>query len=113
MLYRVYVSTPLFVALIALTTAFWQPTAFAKVSPSTTISQQLNLDSAINKAGRQRMLTQRITKAWMLIGQDVATEQAQKQLDSGVALFESQLEELEAYAPNAAVETALAKVRQE
>lgn len=74
-------------------------------------SASLNLDSAINKAGRQRMLTQRITKAWMLLGQDVAVERAQKQLDSSIALFDTQLEELEDYAPNDLVKHALALVR--
>lgn len=71
----------------------------------------LTLDSAINKAGRQRMLTQRILKSWLLIGQDVATDTAQEQLDQGIGLFETQLEELETFAPTPSIQNALTNVR--
>ena len=40
----------------------------------------LPLQTAINKAGRQRMLTQRIVKAYCLVGLGVSTEQSKAQL---------------------------------
>ncbi len=80
---------------------------------SVSFAETLTIDSAINKAGRQRMLTQRIVKSYLLIGQDVATETAQEQLDASIALFEEQLEELETYAPNQSINDALQAVRQQ
>ena len=43
-----------------------------------------NMASAINKAGRQRMLTQRIVKAYCQIGLDVRAEEARVQLDKAM-----------------------------
>ena len=45
---------------------------------------------AVNQAGRQRMLSQRITKAYLMIGADIKPALAQRQLDSSIALFEEQ-----------------------
>lgn len=50
--------------------------------------------SAVNQAGRQRMLTQRIVKAYCQIGLDVAPQASRRQIDASVALFEAQLAEL-------------------
>ena len=68
------------------------------------------LGEAINKAGRQRMLSQRMLKDYALIGLDVNAVKAQKQLDAAIQLFDSQLAELEKYAPNKKIRKALAKV---
>ena len=62
-------------------------------------SQIINLNDAINKAGRQRMLSQRMGKAWLGIGQDIHKEAAKKVLESSMALFDRQLVELKAFAP--------------
>ena len=43
---------------------------------------------AINVSGRQRMLSQRMMKNYLMIGSDVKTTEAQAQLDAAVALFE-------------------------
>jgi hypothetical protein len=59
-----------------------------------------DMNDAINKAGRQRMLSQRMGKAYLAIGQDVETPQARKVLASSIALFERQLGELSSFAPN-------------
>lgn len=70
-----------------------------------------SLASAINKAGRQRMLSQRILKTHSMIGLDVNTLSAREQMQQAIALFDTQLEELEAYTPNEEVKKGLVKVR--
>jgi len=70
-----------------------------------------SLNSAINKAGRQRMLSQRILKTYSMIGLDVNPLTARDQMEKAINLFESQLVELEAYAPNEQVKKGLVRVR--
>ncbi len=57
----------------------------------------LSMGDAINKAGRQRMLSQRIVKAYVLVGRKVMLS-AKMQLTDAVALFEKQLAELTDFA---------------
>ena len=63
-------------------------------------AQVANLNDAINKAGRQRMLSQRMGKAWLALAHKVQEPAARQVLEQSVALFERQLAELKAYAPN-------------
>jgi hypothetical protein len=56
-----------------------------------------SISSAINKAGRQRMLTQRMVKSYCMIGIDVQQDVAAEQLKKSIDLFELQLSELTAY----------------
>ena len=63
------------------------------------LAQISDLNSAINKAGRQRMLSQRMAKAYFQVGQQVEVERSKKILDNSVALFDRQLVELKNYAP--------------
>ncbi|MDH4094779.1 MAG: type IV pili methyl-accepting chemotaxis transducer N-terminal domain-containing protein [Betaproteobacteria bacterium] len=60
---------------------------------------------AVNKAGRQRMLTQRMVKLYCQIGMDVAPEGARALLAESIAQFERQLAEL---APSAGTPAARA-----
>ncbi|MDB5884728.1 MAG: hypothetical protein JWR74_899 [Polaromonas sp.] len=62
-------------------------------------AQVSNLGDAINKAGRQRMLSQRMAKAWMGLGQRIEVDAARRVLDQSMSLFDRQLIELKAYAP--------------
>lgn len=62
-------------------------------------AQITSLNEAINKAGRQRMLSQRMAKAWLAMGQGVEPARAEKILHDSMALFDRQLVELRAYAP--------------
>lgn len=68
-----------------------------------TQAQVLDLSDAINKAGRQRMLSQRMGKAWLALLQGVEENTAKRVLDTSMALFDRQLTELKAYAPDATV----------
>jgi len=62
-------------------------------------AQIADVNEAINKAGRQRMLSQRMAKAWLAIGQGLEAERAQRVLAESITLFERQIGELKAYAP--------------
>ncbi|GKS97525.1 type IV pili methyl-accepting chemotaxis transducer N-terminal domain-containing protein [Acidovorax sp. SUPP2825] len=62
-----------------------------------------DLNDAINQAGRQRMLSQRMGKAWLALVHGVETANAQQVLDKSLALFERQLAALKAYAPTPAI----------
>lgn len=55
--------------------------------------------SAINKAGRQRMLSERIVKAYIQLSMEVDMQKAQKQFTEAQDLFNLQLSELTKYAP--------------
>ncbi len=70
----------------------------------------MDINEAINKAGRQRMLTQRMTKDYLMIGSGVKVEAAQKELDASVALFEEQFLELEDFAPTQQIADSLERV---
>lgn len=61
-------------------------------------AQVTDLADAINKAGRQRMLSQRMGKAYLAIAQGVETSLAQQVLDQSMALFDRQLVELKSFA---------------
>ena len=76
----------------------WAASA-ALVAPA----QVSDLNDAINKAGRQRMLSQRMAKAYLCMGQQVQVPAAAKVLDQSLALFDRQLVELKAFAPTGPV----------
>ena len=61
-------------------------------------AQVSDLGDAINKAGRQRMLSQRMGKAWLALVHGIEKSTAQNALDKSLALFDRQLVELKAYA---------------
>ncbi|MDT7521387.1 type IV pili methyl-accepting chemotaxis transducer N-terminal domain-containing protein [Rhodoferax sp. TBRC 17198] len=63
-------------------------------------AQVADLSDAINKAGRQRMLSQRMGKAWLAMLLSVEKTSAQLVLDKSITLFDRQLLELKAFAPN-------------
>lgn len=63
------------------------------------VAQVVNMNDAINKSGRQRMLSQRLAKSYLQIGQGIDPERSRKVLDNSLALFDRQLVELKAFAP--------------
>jgi hypothetical protein len=62
-------------------------------------AQITDLNDAINKAGRQRMLSQRMAKAYLAMGQRVVAQRGQDILGASMTLFDRQLAELKAFAP--------------
>lgn len=62
-----------------------------------------DIHSAINKAGRQRMLSQRMAKAYFQLGLEVDVERSRKVLAASVDLFDRQLADLKRYAPTAEI----------
>lgn len=73
--------------------------------PAAATAQVRDINDAINKAGRQRMLSQRMVKAYLAIGQGVLAEQADRLLSISQGLFDRQLVELKAYAPSPEIRT--------
>lgn len=67
---------------------------------------------AMNMAGLQRTLGQRIAKDYLMLGSDVRVEVATKQLEETLAQFESSHEALTAFAPTPEIAAALADVGQ-
>ncbi|MDP3230623.1 MAG: type IV pili methyl-accepting chemotaxis transducer N-terminal domain-containing protein [Acidovorax sp.] len=76
-------------------------TAGALLSPwHAAHAQVTDLNDAINKAGRQRMLSQRVGKAWLALAHKADSPAARQVLQQSMALFDRQLVELKAYAPS-------------
>lgn len=67
------------------------------VAPSAVHAEISSISDAINKSGRQRMLTQRILSTYSQVGKKVNLTKSKKQLKSAIELFEQQLNELNAY----------------
>lgn len=62
-----------------------------------------DINDAINKAGRQRMLTLRCAKAYIAQAAGVSASKTAPVLQKSIALFDQQLVELKAFAPSDAV----------
>jgi len=86
--------------------------AFAPLAWAAPAGEPLTLSSAINKAGRQRMLTQRLGKAWAMRALDVEPELAAKIRRLSEALFISQLGELQRTTPTHEIAAAAAELGQ-
>lgn len=71
----------------------------------------LSLPAAVNKAGRQRMLSQRCAKAWLMVLGNVEVDKGRQILAASVALFERQLAELATLQPNPEVAAALVQLK--
>lgn len=76
-------------------------------------SATISLSESIDQSGRQRMLTQRITKAYIMWTSQVNTIKAKKQLATSVATFEEQLSNLKEFAPTPEVKSKLAIVEKQ
>jgi len=56
---------------------------------------ELSLPNAINMAGRQRMLSQRIVSFYAMLGLNVNAEDSKNKLQAAVSLFNAQLDQLQ------------------
>lgn len=93
-----------------LTIKHWLTTALALLFSAVTLSSHADLNTdaeAVNRAGQQRMLSQRITKNYLMLGQDIRPDIANRQLDDSLARFEENQLWLEQYAKSAAARAAL------
>lgn len=75
------------------------------VLPLSASAQVISINDAINKAGRQRMLSQRAAKSYMALGQGVLPDAASKTMAASIALFDRQLVELKAFSPTPDIKT--------
>ncbi len=66
--------------------------------PAAQAASDIDIEEAINMAGRQRMLSQRIVKSYLQMGQDVRYRLAKRHLRSSIVLFEQQLRVLKGFA---------------
>ena len=73
-------------------------------------SEIISVADAINKAGAQRMLGQRIVKNYIMIGNDIKATKANKELDLAIALFEQQHLELLDFVEDPALTRAIDQV---
>ncbi|MBK8960861.1 MAG: type IV pili methyl-accepting chemotaxis transducer N-terminal domain-containing protein [Proteobacteria bacterium] len=73
-------------------------------TPASTVS----IPEAVNLAGRERMLSQRMAKAYLMRGQGIAARDAETILADSLAVFEAQLARLQAGMPNAEIARSLA-----
>ncbi|SCZ53581.1 type IV pili methyl-accepting chemotaxis transducer N-terminal domain-containing protein [Thiohalomonas denitrificans] len=85
--------------------------AILLVLPTTAMAATPSLPEMIDQAGAQRMLSQRIVKAYSQLVIDVDKSEARSQLKEAVTRFGEQLKRLEQNAPNDDVRTALSNVR--
>ncbi len=76
------------------------------------VAQPLSINAAINKAGRERMLSQRMAKAYCQIGLGVEVERSRKTLEQSVSLFERQLAELKGFAPTPEIKDTYVRLEQ-
>ncbi len=71
---------------------------------------KMDTASAVNMAGRQRMLSQRMVKAYLMLGQGIAADDARSILQGSINQFESQLAAQKAFQPTPSVRTAVANL---
>jgi probable addiction module antidote protein len=83
-----------------------------KSAPHQRLSQRLAINDAINKSGRQRMLSQQLAKCYLQIGQSIEPMRSRQILASSLALFERQLSELKMSAPTNDIKAVLINLEQ-
>lgn len=67
--------------------------------PNKNATAKFDAPVALNKAARQPMLAERITKSFTLVGQKVLETRSKRQMEDAVKEFEQALKELQATAP--------------
>lgn len=86
--------------------------ALAVASATPAYAEPLSASAAINKAGRQRMLSQRIVKVYCQIGMHILSGKSKAILESSSSLFDTQLAELKQYSDQPEFQEAIAQEEQ-
>ena len=82
--------------------------AYADVPPAA--MARMDIASVVNMSGRQRMLSQRMVKAYLMLGQGIATDDARSILQDSINRFESQLAAQKAFQPTPLVRFTVANL---
>jgi Type IV pili methyl-accepting chemotaxis transducer N-term len=85
---------------------------FFKISGQTVTNPApttISVGASVNISGKQRMLTQRMAKAFMYIGMKINTDVATKEKNNSIILFEENLKTLLAFTPTEKVKLLLTK----
>jgi hypothetical protein len=69
----------------------------------------ITVGASVNISGKQRMLTQRMAKAYMYIGMNINTEAANREKNNSIILFEENLKSLMAFTPTDKINLLLLK----
>ncbi len=96
----------LFVVAIIWVLSFAKITAQSASSPAV---PTLTVGASVNISGKQRMLTQRMAKAYMYIGMNINTEAAIREKSNSIILFEENLKSLMAFTPTDKINLLLLK----
>jgi hypothetical protein len=99
-----------FVLLVFSASAFAEPMTSLSLVLAPPSAIPSTTEHAINMAGRQRMLSQRIVKSWSQLQQSLNPERSNKELKHAIALFEGQLQGLQNFIRDEQIRKALAKV---
>ncbi len=96
-----------YAGVIAILALMASPATLRAEAPAATAGAMDNA-TAVNLAGRQRMLSQRSVKAYLMLGQGIASDDARKVLQESIIQFDVQLAALKTYQPTPAVRNTLA-----
>lgn len=86
-----------------ITGAFAQSAAAPRRAAAQAKTTPNAIGAAINKAGRQRMLSQRMAKAYAQMGLGLLPDRAFKIMNESIAMFDAHQTELAGFAPNAEI----------
>lgn len=86
---------------------FTVPTLSVHAEATPAATKKMDTASAVNMAGRQRMLSQRMVKAYLMLGQGIAADDARTLLQESIKQFESQLAALKTFQPTPMVQRAV------
>lgn len=81
-------------------------------SATATNTYNMSIYEAINRAGYQRMLTQRIAKCYLTVVFDLDQDKHRKHLEGSVKVFEKNLRDLSAYSPTLQIGQQFDKIEQ-
>lgn len=80
------------------------------IMPSASSAGTLSIDEAINTAGKQRMITQRVMKDYALAGMKLDTGNPAANLKADVTRFDASLKALQPFSASAAIAQSLSEV---